>query len=222
MLVNKYFAFFIFAFIGCSTNYKIMKTPTEYSYSQKTVSIILDKGYEIKYTGSVENEFGKGNPSDLIAYYFPKLIARQMKNQAVFKDVEFCDNQDIDTYKLLKVDFGIDSILVAIPKNLKKYRGERCDSDVFLVLSRLNLVSITKVYINFSRAPIIPIPKGFSRSLNVNTNFAYIDRKTGEILAYGKLNENVGAGFSIEIDEWIVLVNRVVEQLLMDKSLKKL
>lgn len=153
---------------GIETKIVISKS---YGYSKadappKLAICIGSQTPAINYTGNVENEFGKGDPKELIWAFFKKQVQKDVANGSIFASVEYDElaAQPQTQPKTIDVNEKGD-MSFSVPVKGSSLSCKSTTPDVVLILDDISIVSDFKISGNRERIDLASGDIGQSRAL---------------------------------------------------------
>lgn len=211
---------------GCSSSIEIMKEYKKSDFSTKSVMVrIADDTIGMKYSGSLDNEFGTVNVNDSIKKYLARSIFNNLVKGSKFKKTEL----DCRKYKSRNINclFG-ESHYDTTYYNLKHYEDTLvfpvpCDfsgtnADFTIILKNLLIISRTQV--NTVVVGLVPISV-VTKPLVIKSDILFWDNTRSNPIAFGKISGHALTGLSVDTLTWRLAVKNFTHKMLLPKPIKQ-
>ena len=205
-------ALILFGILGCAPTYMVNKIEKS-NFNKLSVAVAPIISATIAFPGSVEKDFGKGNKDSLIIDYLQKSISKGLKEKSSFKSVELCQFRGQPTIEYESIKYK-DEIIKTL-KPLPDSGFVTCNNDVVLMIYNVYIDTVTKE----NRYEDVEIS---TTSLDFYGEYVYWNTKLKAILSYGKIRKDYSStNQSVHISNWNKLVDKIVEELLVEGNYSK-
>lgn len=195
--------------IGCANYWTYVNSSyIEMRPKESSLLIVLKDMARLNYEGSVENEFGKGDPVELATNYVLSQLNKEFEDKPAFTtvNVKLCNNGCTELKKSFLPYFGSKMFEIHLPDFGK---SEPFDSDdISYILFLEDLIITSELKIGNSIPP--------EKYLAFDSKFAIWDNKAHNVVSWGRVTASDTATLVIRIREWNTVALKFCDKLLKE------
>ena len=173
--------------------------------SGRSLAIILpDESFEVAYSGSVKDEFGKGDMNALIRKNVREMLVRRIKQKTCFSDVwvdRFGSEMQTTACRLS------DGIEISVPRQGTDVAPAQSQADYILCLANVRIT--TSIMLNMTGT----LPTSYSKELYMNTRFYLWDTRQKCVAESGYTSNRDDTGLYTDINNWINIVDVTINEI---------
>jgi hypothetical protein len=213
---NLIFPIIILFLLCCCTPRKIFYHH-EYEnadFSGKKLGVVFVNGMDVTYEGDVENEFGKGDATVLIADHMIQQLALLIKKQSNFSKVHAirCPSCSNLTQRIMgNPRYGF---AISAPDSGEEVSAADDEADFILLFEDFSVVSVLRMhFISYGFIPLAAIP---SKPLVISAKFVFWDNQKKRAAAWGTAEGGADGGAAVTKREWKLAIMAFCRKLLAE------
>ena len=196
---------FFLALSGCVPSVQLGSAWSLAGRVGRSLAIILpDENFEVAYSGSVKDEFGKGDMNALIRKNVREILVRRIKQKTCFKDV-WVDKfgSEIPT----TASRMSDGIEIGVPRQGTDVALAQSQADYILCLANVRIS--TSIMLNMTGM----VPTSYSKELYMTTRFYLWDTRQKCVAESGYTSNKDDNGFYTDINNWIYIADVTINEI---------